>query len=173
MEETNAPQMTFSSALPYPPVCAEQPNPFYARAMLDNIGGSNSEISAVSLYFYNNLITKDTDNLAHIFHKVSIVEMHHLEIFGELAMQLGANPRLWTHKGRQMRYWTPGYNKYPMKLPELLINSINSEKAAIQKYQSQLKQITDKAIVENLERIILDEQLHVEIFSGLYEKYCR
>lgn len=64
-------------------------NPAYAKAMLDNIGGLNSEMSAISLYVYNNLILEEKKEIAAIFHKVSIVEMHHLEIFGKLALLLG------------------------------------------------------------------------------------
>ena len=39
----------YSSDAPYPPIKAESGNPAYARVMLDNIGGSNSEMSAISL----------------------------------------------------------------------------------------------------------------------------
>ena len=47
----------YSSDAPYPPIKAESGNPAYARVMLDNIGGSNSEMSAISLYVFNQLIT--------------------------------------------------------------------------------------------------------------------
>ena len=40
----------------YPPVKVCEKNPRYAMAMLSNIGACNSEMSAVSLYFYNSLI---------------------------------------------------------------------------------------------------------------------
>mgnify|MGYP006866390731 FL=1 len=35
---------------PYPPVQAVGKNRRYAEAMLDNVGGSNSEMSAVAVY---------------------------------------------------------------------------------------------------------------------------
>lgn len=75
----------YSSDAPYPPIKAESGNPAYARVMLDNIGGSNSEMSAISLYVFNQLITGYNPDVSAVFHKVSIVEMHHLEIFGKLA----------------------------------------------------------------------------------------
>ena len=89
----------YSSDAPYPPIKAESGNPAYARVMLDNIGGSNSEMSAISLYVFNQLITGYNPDVSAVFHKVSIVEMHHLEIFGKLAQQLGEEPRLWTQHG--------------------------------------------------------------------------
>lgn len=169
--ETN--NMLYSSEQPYPPIKVNECNPFYGRLMLDNIGGSNSEISAVTLYFYNNLITSTHDDIAYIFHKISIVEMHHLEIFGKLSFQLGENPRLWTYKGRSRNlfYWTPGYNKYPMELCNLLSNSIKSEKAAVEKYTNQIEIIKNTNIIANLKRIIEDERIHINIFENLYNEY--
>lgn len=165
-------QISFASDLPYPPVCVNEKNFSYAKAMLDNFGGSNSEMSAVSLYLYNNLITESCENIPYIFHKISIVEMHHLEIFGKLARLLGENPRLWSYRGRQRTWWTPAYNHYPTVLKELLINAIRGETAAIQKYTYQIHHIQDLHIVELLKRIILDEEVHVSIFRRLYEENC-
>lgn len=161
----------FSSDLPYPPVCADELNCLYAREMLSNIGGSNSEMSAVSLYFYNNLITAEYPEVSMIFHKISIVEMHHMEIFGTLARQLGENPRLWAARGNRKIYWTPAYNKYPMHIHDLLCNALEGEEAAIAKYRRQLKCICNENIQENLKRIIVDEELHVSIFKELLQEY--
>ena len=162
----------YSSDAPYPPVRAESGNPAYARVMLDNIGGNNSEMSAISLYVFNHLITGYNPDVSAVFHKVSIVEMHHLDIFGKLALQLGEEPRLWTQHGCKKIYWSPSYNQYPCELPALMHNAINSEKAAISKYQHQIAYIRDENITEILRRIILDERLHVEIFEQVYRTYC-
>lgn len=153
------------SKLPYPPVKAECKNPMYAQAMLSNIGAANSEMTAICLYVYNHFMT--ADDIAQIFHKISVVEMHHLNIFGELARQLGADPRLWAQINRRMVYWTPQYNKYPTELKPLLQNSLSGELKTIEKYKTQARRIKDPNIVENLERIILDEEVHVEIFKTL------
>ena len=154
---------------PYPEIRIGQRNPMYARAMLDNMGGINSEMSAVSLYFYNQLVVHDQEEVALAFHKISIVEMHHLEIFGALALQLGEDPRLWTDRGQQKVYWSPGYNRYPRCLKCLLNNAIEGEKRAIAKYRQQCGWIRDANIVANLERILLDEESHVRILEHLKE----
>lgn len=162
----------YSSDAPYPPIKAESGNPAYARVMLDNIGGSNSEMSAISLYVFNHLITEYNPDVSAVFHKVSIVEMHHLEIFGKLALQLGEEPRLWTQHGCKKIYWSPSCNQYPGELRTLMRNVIDGEKAVISKYQHQISYIRDENITENLRRIILDERLHVEIFEKVYGEYC-
>ena len=159
--------------LPYPAVRAGEANPAYAEAMLSNVGGSNSEMTAVSLYIYNSLaIPKPYDQFGPCFEQIAITEMHHLDIFGELAEQLGADPRLWECKGCKCAYWTPAYNDYPREICEMIRNSIKSERAAIRKYKRQAQCIHNANIVENLRRIILDEELHIRTFSRMYEQAC-
>lgn len=79
--------------LPYPPIkihCCSRAN---GLAMLDNMGGMNSEMTAVSQYLYNSLVLEACDpELSNIFSVINRVEMHHLQIFGQLAAQLGWIP---------------------------------------------------------------------------------
>ena len=162
-----------TNPMPYPEVCVKEPNIKYARAMLDNIAGSNSETSAVALYFYNQLVTSHETEISKVFHDICITEMRHLEIFGSLALQLGENPRLWTYTGQNLVYWTPGYMSYPLELMNLLEFSIESEREAIKKYEQQIRWIADPNIIANLKRILVDERRHVQALTQLYEKYSR
>lgn len=161
----------YEVSLPYPKVFAESMNPAYGRAMLSNVGGANSEMSAVSLYLYNHLVTPQYPEIAEAFHKISAVEMRHLEIFGTFAYQLGQDPRLWSNRCGQRMYWSPGYHRYPAQISRMLGYALESERAAIQKYQRQIDFIQDENIRENLRRIILDEEAHVRVISYLKEKY--
>lgn len=170
-QESNACKVNLD--LPYPPIQLEHSKPEYALAMLSNIGSSNSEMNAVSLYFYNSVILEpDYAELAKCFHQISVVEMHHLKIFGNLAYQLGADPRLWSVQNRSKRYWTPAYNRYPRSLRMVIENSIRGEVATVQKYTRQAETICDANIVEILKRIILDEQHHIEILHTILDDVC-
>ncbi len=162
---------SFCDPSPYPPLRVECENPAYAAEMLSNIGSCDSEMSAVSLYIYNNTILADrSEEFAHIFHKISIVEMRHLDIFAHLAHMLGADPRLWTCNGRRPCYWSPACNHYHLQTEALLKNSLQREQNTILKYRRQAEQIRDAYIVDMLNRIILDEQLHVQIFCEMLEE---
>ena len=70
MEGYTSTGMVFAAQEPYPPVQAERPNHRYAEAMLDNVGGSNSEMSAVGLYFYGHLAALEVPEAAEIFQDV-------------------------------------------------------------------------------------------------------
>lgn len=155
----------------YPPVKVCRQNPAYAKMMLDNVGGLNSEMTAVSLYFYNHLVLDEYKDAAEAFKRISVVEMHHLAIFGHLSMQLGEDPRLWTQCGCRKKYWSPSYNNYPVCICPLLKNALSGELAAIRKYEAQCRCIEDKGITDCIRRIIEDEKIHVEIFEKLAQKY--
>ncbi len=164
-------KIEFQSSEPYPPINCSIKNSMYARIMLDNMAGNRSEMSAISLYTYNQLITDEHKEIAEMFHKISIVEMHHLYIFGTLARQLGANPRLWTSRHNRAVYWSPGFNQYPKALPQLIEHSLQEEQFAVEKYTKQINVIKDEVIIHNLKRIILDEELHVNILENCLNTY--
>lgn len=155
---------------PYPPVRVDGPNPTYACEMLSNTGGVVSEMSDIARYFYNSVITRPEHNeIAQCFLNISIVEMHHLDIFAELAFQLGADPRLWSGQSCK-RWWSPSYNQYPQEIKHLIRSSIKAEHEAIDKYSNQAATIQDTNIVAILNRIILDEKHHIQIFSQMYQQ---
>lgn len=167
---TNA-AICYEAQSPYPPVQACSRNRQAAEAMLDNVGGSNSEMSAVALYFYDHLVTAELSEVAEAFHKISVVEMHHLEIFGTLARQMGEDPRLWgVNQGRKY-WWTPGCLPYQRRLEQLLRIAVREEKATVRKYRAQARWIPDQNVVENLRRIVEDEERHIEVLTRLYDIY--
>lgn len=166
--------MKYHVDLPYPPIKITCPNIQYGQMILDNVGGMNSEMSAVSLYLYNHIISGEAfKELNEAFLKISITEMHHLDIFSQLSLKLGMDPRLWSCTNEYNEYWSPAYNNYPNQLDALLVNAITSEQKAIEKYQYQMEVIQDPYIQAILKRIIQDEQLHVKILDGFYKKLVR
>ncbi len=166
-------EYVYAHASEYPEVDVCGENPDYALKMLDNIGSCNSEISAVTRYFYDSLIVNAAlAEAGEAFRRISIVEMHHLHIFGELARKLGADPRLWSlRKGRYV-YWSPGCNRYPGRLNEMLRYAYHSEMETIEKYEAQARQICDEKVRKVLVRVVLDEKCHLKVLDQLYEKFC-
>ncbi|MDR0841392.1 MAG: manganese catalase family protein [Christensenellaceae bacterium] len=156
---------------PYPLLQISGKNPEYAYAMLGNVGGKNSEMSAVASYFYSHIVTAEHADVARAFHTISIAEMHHLEIFATLTRLLGADPRLWERQRGLMRYWSPGYIHYPRRVDTVLRNALKEERDAIRKYEHQAKTIADPHIVQALERVLRDEESHVKTFERLLRQF--
>ena len=158
----------YADPSPYPEIKVCSKNAGYAKAMLSNIGSCNSEISAITLYVYNSIaLSQEEEEAADSFRQVSIVEMRHLDIFGKLALLLGEDPRLWSRIQGSRVYWSPRCNSYFRDLPNMLNTAIEGENEAIAKYTEQKNWIEDPFIVANLDRILLDEYHHLEIFNRL------
>jgi bacterioferritin len=161
----------FNADYPYPDVKPEAKNAAYAREMLANCSDSTSEMTSYALYMYDWIITQENGTLSQAFGQVKDVERKHLEIFGNLAFQLGADPRLWaavaTPQTRRMCYWNPARINYAYNQKILLQNALALERATVTKYERQTREIRDDAILLVLRRILLDEQLHVELFRSL------
>ncbi len=162
------------STLPWPPVQAAGNDPCCAAAMLDNAGGQISEMSAIGFYCFHSLAASAWQEVTDAFRQICRDEMRHLEIFSTLAMQLGAEPRLWSPCGSlssRCRYWTPAYLTYHTGLDSILAAAMDEEERSRQKYLMQAAWIQDENVCDNLRRIAEDEILHLQILKGLYEKY--
>lgn len=53
----------------------------------------------------------------------------------------------------------------------MLKSDIESEEMAIKNYNDNLREIDDKYVKELIERILIDEEIHLTIFRNLYKKY--
>lgn len=170
MNDDNTNKYSYKVDEPYPPVRVAALNSVYACEMLGNMADVVSEMSDVTRYFYISVITKSRYSwISTCFHHISIVEMHHLNIFAELALLLGADPRLWNCR-KPEQWWSPSFIGYPHELRALIAESIKAEEAAISKYSIQAKTIRDRNITAILHRIIRDEEQHLQTFEQMYQQ---
>lgn len=166
--------MEYKVNKPYPKIEVDTQNETYGLMMLDNVGGMNSETSAICQYVYNHAIAGENfTELKKTFLSISTVEMHHLDIFMQLSLKLGMNPRWWTCINDQCTYWSPSYLIYPNQVNEVLQTAIDNEHQAIEKYNYQISIIKDPHIVAILKRIIEDEELHIKILKQWEAKLVR
>jgi len=122
-------------------------------------------------YTYHHLTMERIPNwqeVAELESGISIVEMEHLEILGELIILLGGVPHY--HDGRQQP-WLPDYVAYCDFDPCAQLQAdIAAEQAAIADYQRLLHAIHDRYIQAIIRRIIRDEEYHLVLFN---EQFAR
>ena len=157
----NENNISYHVDLPYPDIKVEKENPRYANILLHNYSGIVSEFTAVDQY------------VSQAIGEIAMVEMHHLEMLGELILLLGEDPRYWIKKKDKRYYWNGKFVDYGNTLKEYLDYDIQAEVVAIRDYNKALNEISDPNIVKIIERIILDEELHLKIFKELYAKYVK
>jgi len=153
----------------YPSIKNVKKNPYIAKIIQENYSSLVSEFSAVSQYSYDHIVAESqNEKVADAFIDVAIVEMHHLEILGELIVALGAIPY---YKGDwKNKFWQGNFVRYNTNLRTMLLCAISDEKKAIKQYEKSIELIDDPEIVSLIERIILDEELHIEVFKELLKE---
>lgn len=166
--------MYYNIDLPYPPIKVKGENSKFADLILLNYAGSVSELSAVTQYVYHEIALKyKFEEVSETIQGISGIEMHHMQMLGELIVKLGKNPGYWICKHKKFNLWTPEFLSYNTNLKKALIVDITGEKEAIAQYRRTTKQIDDQYIVDIIDRIILDEEYHIKLLTELYDKYVK
>lgn len=151
---------------PYPSLDGILPNAHDLNLIMGNYSGICSELTAVTQYFYHHLYT--SDDIAKTLMGIAIVEMKHLNIFGEVIKKLGGDPRFLYPTFQNRNYWWCGsIVNYSKQLKPILISDIELERKTILEYQKQAKIVSQQPLKAVLNRIILDEQLHMTLLEQL------
>ena len=152
--------------LPYPNINHLDRNSKYGEMILSDIGGLHSKMNLISLYFYNSIIFKDNHELSQIMEGILKIKLIHLKILSQMTFLLGVDPRLWNIQNDTFEYWSPGYNIYPKHIHSAIENIILQEENTISILYHQTNIIKEPIISNMLKRMILDDQLHVEILQN-------
>lgn len=163
----------YCSEKPYPIIEVSGENQDYAVHLLNDYASSLSELTAITSYVFLNLILDDEyQDIKDTYRGISIVEMRHLHMLGELIKKLGVLPRYYAKEANQITMWNSNFVSGNTDMKTTLLNSIKNEEAGIIQYQKHIELIDDENIKVVLARIILDEEVHVSLLKDLYNKYC-
>ena len=158
--------------LPYPTIRIGEPNLRWARILTELFCGQNGEMTAVNQYVYQHFILGETAaEDAGTIECIAQNEMQHFDLLGKLIYALGGDPKLRVSVSpRQSVWWNGGWLDYSHIRSTLVNNNIRAEQKAIAAYRSAIDLIDDRNIDEILERIILDEERHIELFREMLEQ---
>jgi bacterioferritin len=164
--------INYASPLPYPEIKVLEPNKNYAEILIDAYAGTVSELTAINQYLYHHFVVNKQDKeLKDLFRNIAIIEMKHLDMLGETIKLLGTNPVYRGGNSTRGDYWNGSLVYYGNSICEQLEADLDSELKAIEYYQKSINIIKDKYIQDILNRIILDEKVHVELFKQTLIKY--
>lgn len=132
-----------------------------------------SELTAILQYVYHSFYfaavnAQDSD----ILMSVAAAEMTHLHILGKTMLKLGVNPRYVQCPDTDMFFNTStvACSRSPSKM---LMDDIQGELNAIADYRKMLFVLKNEQVAAIIQRIILDEQLHLQTLKNLLEKYAK
>lgn len=163
----------YSDPSPYPEVKVTRPNPYYSCLLMDDYAGVISEFTAISQYLYHHSFFKDIDkDLGELLENVAITEMLHMEMLADTIKELGGDPKIRGSFSTFNNFWNGSFIIYGKTLCGRLKTDIDSEHNAIHEYQKHIRLIKDPYIQAILERIILDEKVHIRLFNEALLKFC-
>lgn len=163
--------MIFSSPLPYPSLDRLQPNDYDLQLIRNNYAGVISELSAITQYVYHQLHAKYNDftYIGSSLLSIAQIEMRHLNIFGTMILKLGGNPKFMYENNCKLSYWNGGMIDDICQVQSMLQSDILLEQKTILCYQQQATLSTQPTISLVLNRIVLDEELHIDALNSLYQ----
>lgn len=155
--------------LPYPDPVALKKDEELAERLSALYAGRYSELSATTGYVYQSLILKDKYSyIADMLECLSVTEMTHFEMLGQLIVSLGGDPVIGETDRRRLYYWNGSYAESAARLEKIIPDDIRAEKRAIADYTAFMTHSDDEGVNAVIERIIKDEEHHVEILTEIY-----
>lgn len=150
----------FASDLPYPTIEVSG-NLAQSKLLMPSYSGTCGELTAVLTYCFQNYVTKRPD-IANAMMGVAKCEMHHHKLLGDAIFKLGGYPVMGART-----YWNGSYVNYTLDSRKYLQQNIVAEESAILNYERTILNLSDECVKMLLERIILDEEVHIQIFKEL------
>ena len=141
--------------LPYPDPVASKENEELAERLSALYAGRYSELSALTGYTYQHLILKDKYSyIADMLECLSVTEMKHFEMLGQLIVSLGGDPVIGETDRRRLYYWNGSYADSAVHLDKIISDDIRAEKRAAADYSAFISRCGDGGVNAVIERII-------------------
>ena len=158
--------------LPYPKLDQLQPDLCAAEIIAPAYASMSSELGAILQYLYHHFqyTERGMEKYATAMEDIAISEMTHFDLLGTALIRLGVDPVFTARPPRRYDYFNTSriaYSTYPQKM---LLDDIQGERMAIAQYEDMICRLRNEEVAALIQRIAMDERLHVQILSGLLEE---
>ncbi len=159
-------------SLPYPSLDDIEKDKKTALILSRAYAGCHGELNAILQYIYHHFYFNDLrkKEYAEKLIEISLAEMLHLSLLGETLLKLGLDPQYITYSPLFNNFYSTKNVSYSKQIDKMLLDDLSSELVAIEEYKEISQSIKDPKIQALLSRIILDEELHVQVLKEIMEK---
>lgn len=119
-------------------------------------------------FYFGEIEPKDAD----ILMSIAVAEMHHVDILGSAMLKLGVPPK-YVQCPNTNNYFNTSTVSQSTTPQKMIMDDIQGEMTAIADYQKMLFVLKNEQVEAIIQRIILDEQLHLETLKMMLEKYAQ
>lgn len=159
--------------LPYPSVETLQKDVRSGQIISFAYATLRGELTATLQYTYHHFYMGETDkDDAETLMRIAIAEMKHIDILGEAMLRLGVSPKYVQCPNTQTFYNTSTVSQSTTPV-KMLMDDVQGEMNAIADYQKMLFILKNEQVAAIIQRIILDEQLHLETLKTMLQKYSQ
>lgn len=161
------------------PLCADLPYPSTETLSVDVTSGkilsfafasATGELSAILQYVYHQLHLSGTNKqCAETLEAIALCEMRHLQILGQAMINLGVNPRYVQHPNSNC-FFSASCVSQSVAPQKMIMDDLRSELETIAEYKKMLFVLKNEEVQAIVERIILDEQVHVEALKSVLKE---
>ena len=163
----------YKLTLPYPKVISmDGCDAHDVKLIFPLYSGVIGEFTAIAQYSYQHFVFDEKyPDVSDCIMGIGMVEMHHLQYLGEAIKKLGGDPKF---VNPQKKYWWDGgLVYYNQDLCKALLADLKGETEAYHDYMETAKKVKNPTLAALLERIAMDEKLHMEIFTDMINNCCR
>lgn len=129
------------------------------------------EITATLQYVYHHFyLSGINEDDAQTLMCIAIAEMKHIDILGEAMLKLGVSPK-YVQCPNTKTYYDTSMVSQSTTPQKMLMDDIQGELNAIADYKKMLFVLKNEQVEAIIQRIILDEQLHLETLKKMMERY--
>jgi len=148
-----------------------EPNFTYAAWLYDAYAGSDSELTAITMYFYQAVIL-DRPEFDAIWRPIAYDEIRHLELLGIALRHLGVDPRYGSFRRGHWMDWRAKFVNYSTDLCTMLDLNMEDEAKAHAHYLDLCQKIPIPEIQAILTQMAADEERHYHCFAQTKQQYC-
>ena len=156
---------------PYPEVNVTMKNQQLLIPLSLDLASAGGELTGVYQYVYQSMMLKQTHpHISDILMKISIVEMHHISLLGQMMTALGGSPRAVSHFAGKNIPWNGTMPSYTKEIKNMLQVDLKSEQDTYHRYLLQSHRISDGNVSAILHRIALDEEIHIKVLENFIKE---
>ncbi len=155
--------------LPYPDLAGIGEDLCSARIISPAYADRGSEMTAILQYVFQAIVLQKQglEEYAKTLERIAITEMHHLEILGSLLYQLGVLPVFSSCPPRKFDFYSTSAVSYACDVHKMILDDILGETQAIYTYEEMIRKLKNEKVAAIIERIVLDEKLHLETLKNI------
>lgn len=136
---------------------------------------SESEFTAVSQYMFQhfNFYSLCMPEYADEMEGIAIAEMRHLELLGRALIKMGVSPVFAANPPKLCNFFSTSSAQYNVSPQRMIMDDIAAEMAAIELYKDILAHLNNEQAGAIVQRIILDEELHLAKFNEMLQRLVK